>query len=345
MLSARSLARPARKLAVASAPGVDEKGWRDDMRVGIPKGDVGVDDLKRYLVTEFIEEYEDGTLDRPSLERRVVGILGPDQATRLLEDLPIRSGRGHARSPAYPPIQGGAGRTPASLAGLDASDVRISLADGVLLGYLVRPDASRPAILAIHENKGLVEHIKDCARRLASAGYVVLAPDLLSRVGGTPMFPDPNDATAALGQSDPQQNTRDLVAALDWLAGQPGVDRSRLGVTGWCMGGGYTWRVATQAGTRIRAAVPWYGPNPPDGMANITAPVFAIYGELDQRINAGIEAITREMQTHAKPFTHKIYPGAQHAFNNDANPERYHPEQARIAWKDMLEFFARHLGG
>jgi carboxymethylenebutenolidase len=238
------------------------------------------------------------------------------------------------------------GERPALPAGLDASDVRIPLADGVLLGYLVRPDdPRRPALVAIHENKGLVEHIKDCARRLASAGYIVLAPDLLSRVGGTQVFPDPNDAIAALGRSDPQQNTRDLVASLDWFAGQSGVDGSRLGVTGWCMGGGYTWRVATQACSRIRAAVPWYGPNPPDGVENIAAPVFAIYGELDRRINAGIEAITREMQTHGKPFSHKIYPGAQHAFNNDTNPERFHREQARIAWNDMLEFFARNFEG
>jgi carboxymethylenebutenolidase len=99
--------------------------------------------------------------------------------------------------------------------------------------------------------------------------------------------------------------------------------------------------VSTQAGSRIRAAVPWYGPHPPEGVENIAAPVFAIYGELDQRINAGIEMISRQMQSHGKPFTHTIYPGAQHAFNNDTNPERYHPEQARIAWTAMLEFFAR----
>ncbi len=91
--------------------------------------------------------------------------------------------------------------------------------------------------------------------------------------------------------------------------------------------------------------MPWYGPNPSEGVENITAPIFAIYGELDQRINAGIEAITQQMQTHGKPFTYKIYQGAQHAFNNDTNPERYHPGQARIAWNDMLEFFARHLEG
>src|SRR5438445_659392 len=109
------------------------------------------------------------------------------------------------------------------------------------------------------------------------------------------------------------------------------------------IGGGYTWRVTTQAGTRLRAAVPWYGPNPPSGVATIGAPVFAIYGALDQRINAGIDAIVREMASGGKPFEHKIYPNAQHAFNNDANPERYNPEQAKVAWDDMLRFFARQL--
>lgn len=298
-----------------------------------------MDDLQQYLVTEFIEEYEDGTLDRLSLERRVVGILGAERAARLLEDVPVRPGRARPHPPARAPIQGGAG--------LAASDVRIPLDGATLSGYFVRPDDARrlPGIVAIHENRGLVEHIKDCARRLTSPGYVVLAPDLLSRRGGTGSFADPNDAIAALGQSDPRQNTRDLVAALDWLAGQPGVDGGRLGVTGWCMGGGYAWRVATQAGSRIRAVVPWYGPNPPEGVENIAVPVFAIYGESDPRINAGIETINRQMQAHGKSFAYKIYPGAQHAFNNDANPERYHPEQARIAWTDMLEFFARHLEG
>jgi carboxymethylenebutenolidase len=231
-------------------------------------------------------------------------------------------------------------------AGLTTADIGAPLTDGELRGYLVRPDDTvrRPAIVAIHENRGLVERIRDCARRLASAGYVVFAPDLLSRQGGTDKFPDTSDAIAALGQSDPQQNTRDLVTALDWLSGQRGADSSRLGVTGWCIGGGYSWRVATQAGNRIRAAVPWYGPNPPDGVEHIAVPVFAIYGELDQRINAGIDAIAGQMKSHGKPFSYKIYAGTQHAFNNDTNAERYHPTQARIAWNDMLEFFSQHLG-
>lgn len=293
--------------------------------------------MQKYLVSEFIEEYHSGTLSRDDLERRVIGILGGEEAGEVLAQVPLRPDMRTARANVVAPIMGGAG--------LEVREVRIPVEGAELLGYLARPaDEKRyPGLLAIHENRGLVEHIRDCARRLASEGYVVLAPDLLSRQGGTTRFPDPNDAIAALGRSDPEQNTRDLVAALDWLGQQPGVDGSRLGVTGWCMGGGYTWRVATQAGSRIKAAVPWYGPNPPSGVENIAAPVFAIYGELDQRINAGIPAITEQMERYGKHFEKKIYPGAQHAFNNDTNPERYNPEQAKIAWNDMLRFFEKHL--
>ena len=299
-----------------------------------------MNDMQEYLVTEFIEEYEDGYLSRADLEQRVVGILGEPQAGPLLAGVPVRAGGQWQRSPALAtPIRGGAG--------LETSDVSISVQGAQLLGYLAAPEGSgsHPAILAVHENRGLVEHTRDCARRLASEGYVVLAADLLSRQGGSGKFPDPNDAIAALGQSDPEQNANDLVTALDWLAQQPNVDASRLGVTGWCMGGGYTWRVATRAGTKIRAAVPWYGPNPPSGVENIGAPVFAIYGALDERINAGIDAITDQMRTSGKAFDKKIYPNAQHAFNNDTNAERYNAEQAPIACKDMLQFFQKHLKG
>lgn len=298
-----------------------------------------MNDLQAYLVGEFIEEYEDGALSRDDLDRRVRGMIGDDEADRVLSTVPTRSGPTRPRVAALRPIKGGAD--------LESMDVQIALGDGELSGYLARPSESGSfaAIVAIHENRGLVEHTKDCARRLASEGYVVLAPDLLSRKGGTSSFADTNDAIAALGQTDPNQNARDLVAALDWLSNQPDVDGGRLGVTGWCMGGGYTWRVATLAGTRIRAAVPWYGPNPPSGVENIAAPVFGIYGELDERINAGIDAITQQMSAAGKQFEKKIYPNAPHAFNNDTNAERYNAEQAPIAWADMLAFFERHLRG
>jgi carboxymethylenebutenolidase len=297
-----------------------------------------MNDLQAYLIDEFIEEYEDGALSRADLEHRVRGMVGEAQAALLLSSVAGRGGSTRPRVAAIRPIIGGAE--------LESMDVQIALGQGELQGYLARPTeyGSFPAIVAIHENRGLVEHTKDCARRLASEGYIVLAPDLLSRQGGTGAFADTNDAIAALGQSDPEQNARDLVAALDWLTNQPDVDGGRMGVTGWCMGGGYTWRVATLAGTRIRAAVPWYGPAPQSGVENIAAPVFAIYGELDERINAGIDKITQEMSAAGKSFEKRIYPGAQHAFNNDTNAERYNAEQAPIAWSDMLAFFKQHLG-
>jgi carboxymethylenebutenolidase len=300
-----------------------------------------VEPMQEYLVTEFIEEYEDGNLSRPDLEHRIRGILGPAEGDVVLAGVPLRTApaRSALATPARSlrPVMGGAG--------LKSADVKVPVQGAELLGYLAQPESGGPypGIIAIHENQGLVEHTRDCARRLASAGYVVFAPDLLSREGGSGKFADRNDAIAALGKADAEQNTADLVAALDWLAQQPGVESSRLGVTGWCMGGGYTWRVVTQAGSRLRAAVPWYGPNPPSGVDRISAHVFAIYGELDQRINAGIDAITEQMRTSGKSFEKKIYPGAGHAFNNDTNAERYSAVQAPIAWADMLAFFRRHL--
>src|SRR5215212_9403211 len=296
----------------------------------------GMNDLQAYLVGEFIEEYEDGALSRADLEHRVRGMIG-DEAEQVLSGVPVRVGGTRTRLAALRPILGGDD--------METTDVQIALGQGELQGYMARPSeaGSFPAIVAVHENRGLVEHTKDCARRLASEGYIVLAPDLLSRQGGTGAFADTNDAIAALGQSDPEQNARDLVAALDWLTNQPDVNGGLLGVTGWCMGGGYTWRLATMAGSRIRAAVPWYGPNPPSGVENIAAPVFAIYGGLDERINTGIDDITQKMAAAGKSFEKKIYPGAQHAFNNDTNAERYNAEQAPIAWNDMLAFFKRHL--
>jgi carboxymethylenebutenolidase len=298
---------------------------------------LAVHDMQQYVVTEFIEEYEDGQMSRADLERRVAGVLGAAEAASVLAGVPVVAPRRRLRAALRGPIQGGAG--------IETQDVTIPIQGGELRAYLARPegDGRRPAVLAIHENRGLVDHIKDCARRLAAAGYVALAPDLLSRQGGTGAFAETADATAALGKADANENTRDLLAALDWLAQQPGVDGNRLAVTGWCMGGGYTWRVATQAGGRIKAAVPWYGPNPPSDAEKIEAPVFAIYGALDERINAGIPAISELMWKNNKTFALKVYPGAQHAFNNDQNAERHNAEQAPIAWNDMLYFLGEYV--
>lgn len=299
-----------------------------------------MNDMQEYLVTEFIEEYEDGNLSRHDLEYRVKGIVGLADAVTLLATVPARAETDRPTATTSP-----SSSSSANTAGVETENVRIPIEGGELLAYLARPAGGRrgPAILAIHENKGLVDHTRDCARRLAAAGYVTLAPDLLSREGGTDKF-DANDAVAAFGKADAEQNTRDLVAALSWLAQRPDVDAAHIGVTGWCMGGGYTWRVITQPGAAVAAAVPWYGPVPQSGVENIRGPVFAIYGGLDERITGGAAKIEPQMKENGKSFEYKIYPDAQHAFNNDQNPERYNAQQAPIAWGDMLSFFKRHLG-
>jgi carboxymethylenebutenolidase len=299
-------------------------------------------DMRSYLVTEFIEEYEDGLLGREDLQVRTHGLCTPRELAALLESRPSRA----ATRPVASPSARTGPSVPAPAAG-DLTERIVSYsgpATSTLAGFYVQPagGTALPAVLMVHENKGLTEHIKACARRLASVGYAVLAPDLLSRTGGTGQFDDPNDAVAAIGKLDADQNTEDLMAALDWLAAQPPFDAGRLGATGFCMGGGYAWRIATRAGNRLKAVVVWYGPNPPGGVEHIGAPVLGIYGELDKRITSGVEEITGQMDKNGKRFEPKVYPGAQHAFNNDAG-ERYHPEQAAIAWQDMLGFLSSHL--
>jgi carboxymethylenebutenolidase len=214
--------------------------------------------------------------------------------------------------------------------------------------YVARPAAAPtsevPGILVIHENRGLTPHIKDVARRYAKLGYATLAPDLLTPKGGADSFSDPAAAIAALGSLERDDMVAQLLASLDELASLEGVDADRLGVTGFCFGGGMTWRVVTKA-ERVRAAVPFYGSIPAlEDVPNIAASVLGIYGGLDERVNAGIPAIEAAMTAAGKSFEKEVYPGAQHAFHNDTNPDRYHPEAAKAAWARATGFFAGHLG-
>lgn len=287
----------------------------------------------KYVAIELVEDYELGIVTEEQCRERLVTLVGEQESARLLASAVPGGNGGHA---------GAGSAASAGVEGVEGTDVRIPSGGTELLGYLARPaqGGSYPGLIAIHENRGLVEHTRDCARRLASAGYLVLAPDLLSRQGGTASLPDEDARIAALGQADRDAGITDLLTALGWLSGRPGT--GPLGVTGWCMGGGYAWGLAVAAGDLLKAAVPWYGPVP-SSVAGLRAAVFAIYGELDQRINAGIDPITDAMAREGLAFSKKVYPGANHAFNNNTNPGRYSPEQAPIAWQDMLDFFAGNL--
>ncbi len=230
---------------------------------------------------------------------------------------------------------------------LSSGDVKFSSTDGATIsGYLTRPrdNTSHPAIVVIHENRGLTDHIRDIARRLAKAGYVALAPDLLSRQGGTGSFPNDEAAIAGIGKLNEQGITNDLTGAIDYLKRQSFVRANKIGVTGFCWGGGNTLLIATR-NRDLAAVVVYYGRNPKNlnDVQNINAPVLAHYGELDKPITSEVPKLEEAMKKYGKSFEYKIYPGAPHAFNNDTNTERYRPEAAKEAWNRTLAFFKAHL--
>ena len=202
---------------------------------------------------------------------------------------------------------------------VQAGDVQFKGKDGAtLLGYLARPRQgdALPVVLVCHENRGLTDYIRDVTRRLAKAGYVGLAVDLLSRQGGTAKLG--SDAVpGALGNINPDQFVQDFVSGWEYLKSQSFAQAARVGMVGFCFGGGVTWSVATKM-PELRAAVPFYGPQPPVAdVPNIQAAVLAIYGAKDTRIDAGIPAIEEAMKKNNKIFEKMIYPNADHAFHND----------------------------
>ncbi|HLI26942.1 MAG TPA: dienelactone hydrolase family protein [Chloroflexota bacterium] len=299
-------------------------------------------DLQRYLVEEMVEEYRAGRLSRRELLRRVALITGSATVGAAL-----LAGLGPV-----PPAAASVARQGAPTGvtvSPDDPDLEAGMidypGDGVrLIGYLARPRAEgvRPAVLQIHENRGLTEHHRDVSRRLAKQGYVSLAVDLLSRQGGTARFTDSAEATGALGQAAPEQLVADLRAAVAYLQSLPYVRSTSVGVMGFCWGGGMTWRLVT-AEPALVAAVPFYGPNPPlDAVPNIRAAILAIYAGNDDRINAGIPELRAALNAAGVTYEIVIFPNTEHAFFNDTGP-RYAPEAAAEAWARTLAWFERYL--
>jgi carboxymethylenebutenolidase len=236
---------------------------------------------------------------------------------------------------------------PANDPAIEASTVTFPGDEGLtVIAYQAKPmgNGPFPAIVVAHENRGLTDHILDVTRRLAKAGYVALAVDLLSKQGGTAKVTDPAQIPAALSAATPDELAGHYLAGITYLQGLAFVQKDQLGMTGFCFGGGMTWLTATKS-PALKAAVPYYGPNPPlEGVPNINAAVLALYGETDARINAGIPAIEEAMKTNNKVFEKMIYPGAGHAFHNDTG-RAYNPAAAVDAWKRTLDWFAKYVKG
>jgi carboxymethylenebutenolidase len=179
------------------------------------------------------------------------------------------------------------------------------------------------------------------ARRFAKAGYVGLALDLLSREGGTAGM-DRDAVPGALTQAGAQRHIGDFAAALEYLRGQSFVDGGRIGMTGYCFGGGITWQAATEL-DGLKATAAFYGPAPElDKVPGIKAAVFGAYAELDQRITGGMPALKTALESAGAVHQLTVYPGVDHAFHNDTG-DRYNEPQATAAWTDTLAWFGRHL--
>ena len=214
---------------------------------------------------------------------------------------------------------------------------------GKINGYLARPKGKgkRPVTIVIHENRGLNPHIQDVARRLALEGFLAFAPDLLSISGGTP---DNEDQARELhAKTDPKDMAAAAVAAVPFMINYV-ESNGNVGVVGFCFGGGVVNRLAVER-PDLKAVVAYYGLQPSaEQVPAIRAPLLLHYAGLDDRVNAGIAAYEAALKANGKRYTIYIYPGVNHAFNNDTGGARYNKEAADLAWGRTLAFFKEQLG-
>tara|TARA_R110000868_G_scaffold165328_6_gene398707 strand:+ start:286163 stop:287050 length:888 start_codon:yes stop_codon:yes gene_type:complete len=213
---------------------------------------------------------------------------------------------------------------------------------GEVRGYFVKPantTGKLPGVVVVHENRGLNPYIEDVARRVAKAGFIALAPDGLTSVGG---YPGNDDKGRDLQkQVDPTKLMNDFFAAIEFLTAHESTT-DKIGITGFCYGGGVA-NAAAVAYPELGAAVPFYGRQADAAdVPRIQAPLLLQYGELDERINAGWPEYEAALKANNKVYEAHIYPGANHGFHNDSTP-RYDEEQAELAWKHTIDWFKKYL--
>ncbi|HMS39860.1 MAG TPA: dienelactone hydrolase family protein [Pyrinomonadaceae bacterium] len=282
-------------------------------------------------IENIVEEYQSEKIDRRGFLARMIALTGTYAAAHLLLE------------------QTGLAQTVVSekeskKANVDSSAVEYKNGDIKLSGYLSKPikKGKYPAILVMHENRGLNEHTRDVARRFAEAGYVALAIDALSRKGGTGSFESPDKAREAFASLVMTEVMSDLNASLDFLNSHKNVKKNKLASIGFCWGGARSFALAAEP-NKLKAAVVFYGTAPAnEQLAKVHCPVLGIYGETDTRITSKVPEVEAEMKRLKKPFEHKIYKGAAHAFFNDTG-DRYNAEAAKDAWEVTNSFLKKNL--
>ena len=246
---------------------------------------------------------------------------------------------------------GSIGASPAAAAIVSADDKRLRTAattiptpQGPYKVYVAEPRARaarRGSVIVVHENRGLNEHTRDVARRLALAGFYAVAPDFLSPSGGTPA--DEDAARTAIGKLDLGAASAAGVSMLDQLRARPG-GTGKAGVVGFCWGGAYVNRIAVTAGDKLGAGVVYYGTAPaPAEASRVSAPLLIHLAGLDTRVNNSAFPWVTALRAAGKPVTFQLYDGVNHAFNNDTSAERYDKAAAELAWKRTVAFFRKQL--
>ena len=277
------------------------------------------------------DEYTHLTLDRRGFMERLSKLAGSGAAAAVIAPM-------LAASPARAAI------VPETDERLIVADIKYPGASGEMMGYLARPAGQTgklPAVIVIHENRGLNPHIRDVARRMALEGFVVLAPDFLSPAGGTPA--DEDKAREMIGQLDPAQTIANGVATVAFLQAHENSN-GKVGAVGFCWGGGAVNDLAVNS-PDLGAGVAYYGRQAKaEDVPKIKAPLMLHYAGMDERINAGIDAYKKALEADGKDFTIYVYDGVQHAFNNDTSEARYDKAAADLAWQRTVDFFKEKLG-
>jgi carboxymethylenebutenolidase len=282
-------------------------------------------------IIDLFDRFTHGEIDRRVFLDRATEIVGSAAAAAAL--LPIlKSNYALAET------------IPANDPRLVSEKISYDTPGGKVSGYLTRPKAKgkRPAIVVIHQNKGLNPHIEDVARRLAAEGYLVLAPDMLSPFGGTPA--DDEVAAKLFAEKINREDVSIPVATVSFLKNHA-ESNGKVGMVGFCFGGGVVDRAAMNS-PDLGAAVAYYGPIPADKskVKDIKAPLLLHYGGLDTNLNANIPAWEEALKAAGKKYTVYIYEGANHAFNDDTAGPRYDKAAADLAWGRTLAFFKENIG-
>ena len=280
-------------------------------------------------IIELVDEYTHELFDRREFIKRLAVLTGGTAAAYTL--LPLL-GEKVAQAEIVPKDE----------PRLFVEYIKYPGATGDIRAYLARPkgNGKHPGVLVIHENRGLVPHIEDVARRIALEGFLTVAPDALTPLGGTPE--DQEKAPALIQKLDSQSTIQNYLAAIKFLKTHP-VSTGKVGAVGFCWGGGIANQLAVNS-PDLSAVVPYYGRQPAvEDVPRIKAYLMLHYAGLDEGINKGIPAFEEALKRASIDYKTYMYQGAQHGFNNDTSAARYNKEAAQLAWQRTISFLKEKL--